>query len=93
NGLMLTDNELIPIGSVASFFTSADISALTGSNSKEFLAAQQYFNGYDNSSVIPGELLMYRVVTTDVAGYLLSGNLKGTPLSALKAITAGTITL
>ncbi|MFM1257947.1 DUF3383 domain-containing protein [Yersinia enterocolitica] len=93
NGLMLTDNELIPIGSVASFFTSADISALTGSNSKEFLAAQQYFNGYDNSSVIPGELLMYRVVTADVAGYLLSGNLKGTPLSALKAITAGTITL
>ncbi|ENJ4476269.1 DUF3383 domain-containing protein [Yersinia enterocolitica] len=93
NGLMLTDNELIPIGAVASFFTSADISALTGSNSREFLAAQQYFNGYDNSSVIPGELLMYRVVTADVAGYLLSGNLKGTPLSALKAITAGTITL
>ncbi|EOZ1744525.1 DUF3383 domain-containing protein [Yersinia enterocolitica] len=93
NGLMLTDNELIPVGTVASFFTAADISALTGSNSKEFLAAQQYFNGYDNSSVIPGELLMYRVVTADVAGYLLSGNLKGTPLSALKAITAGTITL
>lgn len=93
NGLMLTDNELIPVGAVASFFTSADISALTGSNSKEFLAAQQYFNGYDNSSVIPGELLMYRVITADVAGYLLSGNLKGTPLSTLKAITAGTITL
>ncbi|WP_432323466.1 DUF3383 domain-containing protein [Yersinia enterocolitica] len=93
NGLMLTDNELIPVGTVASFFTAADISALTGSNSKEFLAAQQYFNGYDNSSVIPGELLMYRVVTADVAGYLLSGNLKGIPLSTLKAITAGTITL
>lgn len=93
NGLMLTDNELIPVGAVASFFTSADISALTGSNSKEFLAAQQYFNGYGNSSVIPGELLMYRVITADVAGYLLSGNLKGTPLSTLKAITAGTITL
>jgi len=93
NGLMLTDNELIPVGSVASFFTAADIAALTGSNSKEFLAAQQYFNGYDNSSVIPGELLMYRVVTSDAAGYLLSGNLKGVPLSALKAILAGAITL
>ncbi len=93
NGLMLTDNELIPVGAVASFFTAADIAALTGSNSKEFLAAQQYFNGYDNSSVIPGELLMYRVVTADAAGYLLSGNLKGVPLSTLKAIPSGTITL
>lgn len=93
NGLMLTDNELIPVGTVASYFSSADVSALMGSQSKEFLAAQQYFNGYENSSVIPGELLMYRIVTADVAGYLLSGNLKGVALSTLKAIPAGTITL
>lgn len=59
NGLMLTDNELVPVGSVVSYFSAADVSALMGSTSKEFLAAQQYFNGYENSSVIPGELLMY----------------------------------
>lgn len=93
NGLMLTDNELVPVGSVVSYFSSADVSALMGSTSKEFLAAQQYFNGYENSSVIPGELLMYRVITADVAGYLLSGNLKGVALATLKAIPAGTITL
>lgn len=93
NGLMLTDNELVPVGKVQSFYQSADVSALMGSTSREFLAAKQYFSGYDNSSVIPGELLMYRVVTSDVAGYLLSGNLKGVPLATLKAIPAGTITL
>lgn len=93
NGLMLTDNELVPVGSVVSYFSSADVSALMGSTSKEFFAAQQYFNGYENSSVIPGELLMYRVITADVAGYLLSGNLKGVALATLKAIPAGTITL
>lgn len=93
NGLMLTDNELVPVGAVQSYYQSSDVSALMGSTSKEFLAAQQYFNGYDNSSVIPGELLMYRLVTADVAGYLLSGNLKGVPLATLKAIPAGTITL
>ncbi|UPQ70536.1 DUF3383 domain-containing protein [Kluyvera ascorbata] len=93
NGLMLTDNELIPVGAVQSYYSSSDVSALMGSDSKEFLAAQQYFNGYDNSSVIPGELLMYRLVTAPVAGYLLSGNLKGAPLATLKAIPAGTITL
>lgn len=93
NGLMLTDNELIPVGKVQSFYKDSDISALMGSESKEFLAGQQYFNGYDNSSVIPGELLMYRLVTTPVAGYLLSGSLKGVTLASLKAIPAGTITL
>ncbi|EFO3698998.1 DUF3383 domain-containing protein [Escherichia coli] len=93
NGLMLTDNELIPVGAVQSYYSSSDVSALMGSESKEFLAAQQYFNGYENSSVIPGELLMYRIVTSPVAGYLLSGNLKGVALATLKAIPAGTITL
>lgn len=93
NGLMLTDNELIPVGKVQSFYQDSDISALLGSESKEFLAGQQYFNGYDNSSVIPGELLMYRLVTAPVAGYLLSGSLKGVTLSSLKAIPAGAITL
>ena len=93
NGLMLTDNELVPVGAVQSYFQSSDVSALMGSESKEFLAAQQYFNGYENSSVIPGELLMYRIVTADVAGYLLSGSLKGVALATLKAIPAGTITL
>ncbi|EFH9742022.1 DUF3383 domain-containing protein [Escherichia coli] len=93
NGLMLTDNELIPVGAVQSYYSSSGVSALMGSESKEFLAAQQYFNGYENSSVIPGELLMYRIVTSPVAGYLLSGNLKGVTLATLKAIPAGTITL
>lgn len=92
-GLMLTDNELIPVGKVQSFFDDSGVSALTGSASKEFIASQQYFKGYDNSSVIPGELLMYRLVTSDVAGYLLSASLKGIPLTTLKSIPAGTITL
>lgn len=93
NGLMLTDNELIPVGKVQSFYQDSDISALMGSESKEFLAGQQYFKGYDNSSVIPGELLMYRLVTAPVAGYLLSGNLKGVTLATLKATPASTIKL
>ena len=47
NGLMLTDNELVPVGSVVSYFSAADVSALMGSKSKEFLASLQYFNGYE----------------------------------------------
>jgi hypothetical protein len=93
NGLVLTDNELVPVGSVSYFYQDSDVSALMGSTSKEFLAAQRYFKGYDDSTVLPGTLLMARIVTTPVAGYLLSASLKGVPLATLKAIPAGTITL
>ncbi|BEH73312.1 DUF3383 domain-containing protein [Edwardsiella tarda] len=93
NGLVLSNNELIRVGTVSEFTTAADIAALLGSNSPEYLAAQLYFAGYDNSSVIPGKLLITRVITTAVAGYLLSGSLKGVQLSTLKAISAGTIKL
>ncbi|RRA37840.1 hypothetical protein C3O72_02945 [Cronobacter sakazakii] len=93
NGLMLTDNELIPVGGVSVFYQASEVSAIMGSDSKEYLAAQLYFGGYDNASVIPGQLLMSRLVTSAVAGYLLSASLKGVSLATLKAIPAGTITL
>ena len=93
NGLLLSSNELIRVGTVAEFTTAADIASLLGSDSPEYLAAQLYFNGYDNSSVIPGKLLITRVITAAVAGYLLSGSLKGVQLSTLQAISPGTIKL
>lgn len=93
NGLMLTDNELIPIGAVSEFTNARELAVLLGTDANEYKAAEIYFNGYNNSTVIPAKLMMSRVVTTAVAGWLLSGNLKGVPLSTLKAIPAGTITL
>lgn len=93
NGLMLTDNELIPIGKVSEFTSASELATLLGTDASEYKAADLYFNGYDNSSVIPAKLMMSRVVEAEVAGWLLSGSLKGVPLSTLKAIPAGTITL
>lgn len=93
NGLILTDNELVPVGKVASYFTAADVAAMMGSTSREYLAAQRYFSGYDNSSVIPGELLFTRIVTGDTSGHLLSGSLKGTQLSTLQEVPDGTLTI
>lgn len=93
NGLVLTDNELIPVGQVAEFTNSASIAELLGTDAPEYKAAQLYFSGYSNSSVTPGKLMMSRVITAAVAGWLLSGSLKGVPIATLKAIPAGTITL
>lgn len=92
NGLMLTDNELIPVGSVSYFYDETEVSAIMGSTSKEYLAAQLYFGGYDDATVSPGTLLMGRLVTSPVAGYLLSASLKGITLATLQALS-GTITL
>lgn len=93
NGLVLSDNELIRVGTVAEFTTAADVSALLGSDSREYKAAELYFNGYDNSTVIPGKLFVSRVITAEVDGYLLSGLLKGVTLTTLQNIPAGTIKL
>lgn len=93
NGLVLTDSTLIPSGSVRAFYEASEVSALFGSDSREYQAAVVYFNGYDNSSVTPGTLLMTRTQGTAAAGYLMSGSQKGVPLSQLKAIPSGTLTL
>ncbi len=93
NGLVLTDNELIQVGKVVEFTNKESIAELLGTDAPEYKAAQLYFNGYSNSSVTPGKLMMSRVITAAVAGWLLSGKLKGVPLATLKAIPAGTITL
>lgn len=93
NGLILTDNVLIPSGSVREFYQASEVSSLLGSGSREYLAALTYFNGYANSSVTPGTLLMSRTQTTAAAGYLMSGSLKGVPLATLKALPTGTFTI
>lgn len=93
NGLVLTDSTLIPSGSVRAFYEASEVAGLLGSDSREYLAAVVYFNGYDNSSVTPGTLLMTRTQGAAAAGYLMSGSQKGVPLSQLKAIPPGTLTL
>lgn len=93
NGLILTDSLLIPSGTVHEFYQASEVSALLGSTSKEYLASVIYFNGYDNSSVTPGTLLMSRIQTTAAAGYLMSGSQKGVPLATLKALPSGTFTI
>lgn len=39
NGLVLTDSVLIPSGSVRAFYEASEVSALFGSDSREYLAA------------------------------------------------------
>uniref|UniRef100_A0A1A9VZ92 Phage neck terminator protein gp12-like domain-containing protein n=1 Tax=Glossina brevipalpis TaxID=37001 RepID=A0A1A9VZ92_9MUSC len=92
NGLMLTDNQLIPAGHVQTFGSAQEVADLLGAQSKEYQAASLYFSGYDNATVLPASLRMTRLVLQDSPGWLLSGSLKGVSLAAIKGLT-GTLKL
>lgn len=91
-GLLLSDNELLPVGKVAEYTSASDVGLAFGTTSKEYLAASLYMSGYDNSTVRPGAVLFGRLVQSPVSGWLLSGSFKGVKIAALQGIT-GTIAL
>ena len=93
NGLILTDNVLIPVGGVRQFSRAADVGDLLGTDSPEYQAAVTYFNGFANAAVTPGALLFTRDGVDAAAGYLMSGSLKGVPLSTLQALPSGTFAI
>lgn len=92
NGLILTLSTRVPIGSVLSFPSQAQVSAYFGAGSTEAALATIYFKGFDNSSVKPGRILFAQYPKTAVAAYLRGGNISQLALSALQAIS-GTFTI
>lgn len=91
-GLLLSDNELMPVGKVSEFTSASDVGLAFGTASKEYLAASLYMSGYDNSTVRPGAVLFGRLVKTEAEGWLLSGSFKGVKISDIQSVS-GTITL
>lgn len=93
NGLFLTANAAVPIGSVAPFSNPTDVGSFFGLASAEYAAAGIYFAGYDNSTKKPGNLIFAQYNTAAVAGYLRGGTVAGMTLAQLQAIPAGTLTV
>lgn len=91
-GLILSSNAQMPIGSVLSFSSAADVSAYFGPLSTEATLATTYFAGYDGSTIKPARLLFYRYATAAAAAWLRGGSLASMPLDTLKALT-GTLTI
>lgn len=91
-GLILTTSAQIPIGSVLSFSSPADVAAYFGSLSAEATLAQTYFAGFDGSTVKPAKLYFSQYATANVAAYLRGGSLAGMTLAQLKALS-GVLTI
>ncbi|MFP1767259.1 DUF3383 domain-containing protein [Lonsdalea quercina] len=91
-GLLLSDNELLPVGKVTEFTSASAVGASFGTAGREYAAASLYFAGYGNSTVRPAAVLFGRMVKAPASGWLLSGSFKGSKIAVLQGIT-GTITL
>ena len=92
NGVLVTQNTLVPTGSVIDFGSPAEISSYFGPASAEYAASKIYFLGYDNSTVKPGTLYFAPYVASDRAAFLRGGSLAGMTLTQLQALS-GTIIL
>jgi len=91
NGVILSKNLYIPVGSVQSFTTAAAVSAFFGPSSTEYALSQIYFAGYDNSTAKPGTLMFAPFVDVARAAWLQSGSWAGLALADLQAVGTGTL--
>lgn len=90
NGLILTNNQTIAYPKLVETFTSADaVGAFFGTNSAEYNAAVQYFNGYKNSFRKPARLHIGCRSGNPRAAFIRSGAFDASALATLTAITDG----
>lgn len=92
NAIFLTQDNSIPIGTIAAFPSLLAVQNWFGANSPEAGRAAKYFNGFIGADQIPGTLYFVQYATVAVSGYLRGLSLAGTSLSAIQALS-GTLTL
>ena len=90
-GLILTDNPLAVFPGVTGFTSANAVGEYFGTQSAEYLAAVNYFLGYNNSFRKPRRLNFARMATSAIAGSLIGGTAGS--MDEMKAITAGGMTI
>lgn len=93
NGLVLTQNLLMPTGTVLSFANAAAVSDFFGPASAEYAYASIYFAGFTLGTQTPGAILFAPYNASARAGWLQSGSLANMTLTQLQGITPGTLTI
>jgi hypothetical protein len=90
NGVFLTQDPSIPIGTAQPFATAADVSAWFGPSAPETALAQIYFAGFNGATQLPGTLYFVQYNTATVGAYLRGASLAGLTLAQLQALS-GTV--
>lgn len=99
NGIVLTNNTRVPIGTVQGFSSPAAVDSFFGPTSHEATIAHGatgmgsgYFGGFDNSNVKPQTIFYTQYPSVAVSAYLRGGNISGLTLAQLQAIN-GTLSI
>jgi hypothetical protein len=87
NGLILTTDTSVPIGTVMSFANGDDVDAFFGATAPEAIYAGNYFLSYVNATKTPGALLFAQYPTTSVAAYVRGASVAGLTLTQLQALS------
>lgn len=93
NGLLLTQNALIPADTPAlEFVTAASVGNYFGAESPEADFANQYFSGVNNQQRAVSRLFIARRINEDASAWIKSAPITA-QLSELTAVTAGSLTI
>ena len=94
NGLVLTENPRVPIGSVLSFASAPNVAGYFGASSIEAKIAgggagigSGYFGGFDNAQAVPQALLFAQFNAAAAAAWLRGGNVTGLTIPQLDALS------
>lgn len=87
NGLVLTQNTRLPIGTVLSFPTALAVSNYFGASANEASIAAVYFQGYQGATATPGALLFAQYPGSAVAAFLRGASVAAMTLAALQALS------
>lgn len=95
NGLMLTTNASVQPEAITYAYQLSDVTSVFGSASQEATCAAVYFDGFENSGVLPGTLLIGGISSINNAtrGSLISNDLSDVVPTTIQAIPAGTMTV
>lgn len=87
NGVILSENDLLPTSGVRSFTSSDAVSDFFGPASDEYALSQVYFLGYNNSTIKPSTLFFAPYVETARAAWLQSGSFAGVALTTIQGLS------
>jgi hypothetical protein len=92
NGVLLTQNPLVPYGTVQQYSNNAGIISALGAGSTEATLGAIYFNGFTNCTKLPGTLYMARYPESAIAAWLQSGSFAAVSLTTLQSYS-GSLTV
>lgn len=86
DGLLVTQNEGVPVGQLQVYYNAADVGAFFGTDTDEYQAAQVYFAGIINGGQQPASLNIGRFAE-DAVGAAVFGAPVNLTLSQLQALS------